>query len=282
MKERSCILGKDNLLSKNDFGIDFIKVTSDLYKGDGKHFIYINGEINTQEWDIPIYRYMSFEHLIMMFNSKVLFIPNRQRFSDLRERGENYKKTLEESLHTLTPLPPNGWKKYMYNRKNRWSQIWKQTALCWTYDNHIKIGENVLDENYMMWQCHKSKPYVCRIRASIKRLLNSIRELNNDIFISKIEYVPIMRYRTENDPSDIFKKPEEYSGEQELRIVALHNSIRQCMSSFDIKVPIQPEKLIDEITLSPYICSEEESILKNRLSRIYNEELIKPSMLIEY
>mgnify|MGYP003498912475 CR=1 FL=1 len=277
-----CTLDKTNLLSKDDFDIRFISLTPSLCRGNVSHSVYVNPLIYNDKLDIPIYRYMSFEHLIMMLDKKVLFIPNRQRFSDLREKGETYKKSLEEYNHTLNVLPSYRWKKFMCTRKERYLQIWQQTVSCWTYDNHPKVGQRELDENYIMWQCHKEKPFVCRIRSSVKRLLDSIRELSNDILISDIEYVPILRYRMENTPSDIFKKPEEYTFEQEIRIVALHNSIEQCVSVFDVKIPIYPELLIDEITLSPYICPEEEIILSSRLKSRSKELKIKKSVLMEF
>lgn len=272
---------EENLLTKYAFGLDKyneVKVHND-------RSIYVSHDINETQFDKPIYRYMDFSYLIKLIESKQLFIPNRQRFSDLRELSEHNKKSLKEKFTTIQIVPSFKCKKYHREVEERLLQIWNQAVLCWTYDSHrINDKSQLLDENYLMWKCHESKNRVCRIKSSINRFLSCIKEFSHDMIIADVEYRPIGEYHLANSISNIFIKPDYYMDEDELRFVVLHNNLYDCISKNDIIMSIEPLELIDEITLSPFINHEEEQIMKERLNSVMGESAIKlkSSMLMEF
>lgn len=251
----------------------------------GEHSIYVRKKIIDESYTVPIYRYLPFSFLIQLLREKKLYIPNRQRFSDIRELSEYHFKNIEELKCKLNPMLRGKQKSNYQALMEKHSQIWGQAVSCWTYDSHNKGKTgNPLDENYLMWQCHKGKKFVCRIRSSVQRIINSIDILSHDILISEIEYVPLLRRHIAHTPEDIFKKPEFYIDEQEVRMVALHNNKDGYIAKDCVRIPITPEMMIDEITLSPFIVPEEERILIERLKSILGDIqiAIKHSQLMEY
>ncbi len=79
-----------NILTKYDFGI--AKSSTPLrewYDEDGiQHGVYIVNNASRDMLKTSIYRYMEFAHLIELIKKGTLFVPNRQRFTDLREHSE--------------------------------------------------------------------------------------------------------------------------------------------------------------------------------------------------
>lgn len=269
----------DNLLTKECFGLDKYSLLAEKIDADNNSFaIYVAKNIR-EKMNIPIYRYMKYEYLVQLLIQKKLFVSNKQKFTDLREHSEYIFKSMNESKHVLSEFPSYKNRTFCKNREEQYSQIWKQPVSCWTYGSYV---EN-MSENYLMWKCHMGNGLVCRIRSSVQKFAESIKELNNDIIISDVEYVPILRFHIVNIPSDIFKKPIPYIGEQEIRFVVLHNSIQSCMEKDNVSLVVDPTILIDEIMLSPFVGYEEERIMMERLQRIMGEKVIpvKRSALME-
>ena len=272
------------ILTKYDVGIsESSRPLREWLDNEGsQHGVYMvkNAMLHT-----PIYRYMEFSYLIELLETGILFVPNRQRFSDLREHSKSYIKTIEEAKKCLEIMPSFSSRTYHRKQQERHAQIWNQAVLCWTYDAHGKDKQNnELGENYLMWRCHANKHFVCRIRTTIDRFVESLKPVTHDILISPIDYVPHPSDHLANDPSRVFKKPAFYQDEQEVRFVVLHNDWRKCMAKEDILLNVNPSKLIDEITLSPFINREEERILEARLREVISDSSIKvrPSLLMEY
>ena len=219
-----------------------------------------------------------------MLETKELFIPNRQRFSDLREHSENNKKTISEARNTFRTVPAYRNRRIFRECEDRQMQIWNQAVSCWTYDSH-RVSENSeeLDENYVMWASHIIKKSVCRIRSTIKRFSSSIINLSHDIIISDVKYKPVARRHFANISEDIFIKPDFYMDEDEIRFVVLQNERFASDNQNDVVLSINPFELIDEITISPFISREEEQILAGKLRRIIgdNQIRIKQSIIME-
>lgn len=275
-------MGKDysnteNILTIDDFRSKFEQIDSNIS-------FYVSNSLCPDKLDSPIYRYIDFAYLVKMIKEKKFFVPNRQKFSDLREHSELHFRSIKE-LRSMREVPSRRMKKTVKLTQDRHSQIWNQAVSCWTYDAHREnINGEIINENYLMWKCHSNKHFVCRIRSTIRRVAHSIRDLSHVIIVSGVEYQPIERYRTADDPLGIFVKPSFYIDEDEIRFVVLHNELAGCIMSKDIKLQFEPLDMIDEILLSPFIDREEESILRERLISVLGESEIeiKSSMLMEY
>ena len=264
----------ENILTVEDFGSTFKQI-------DVNKRIYVSELLYPSELDCHIYRYVSFAYLVKMIQEKMFFVPNRQKFSDLREHSDYHFMVLEEFKNTIHSVPNYRSRKISKINQERHHQIWNQAVSCWTRDAH---RSETIDENYLMWKCHSDKHFVCRIRSSINRFSHSLRNLSHDIIVSQIEYKPIGRFRTKDHPTEILVKPSFYIDEEEIRFVVLHNKLADCKMGKDIKLQFEPVEMIDEIMLSPFINREEERILRKRLNSVLGESEIeiKPSMLMEF
>ena len=264
----------ENILTKDDFGSKFEQI-------DSNKSIYVSSSLCPDKLDSHIYRYIGFAHLVNMIQEKKFFVSNRQRFSDLREHSDHHFRIIEELKNKLRGVPNYRSRKIVKIIRERHCQIWNQAVSCWTFDAHLNES---IDENYLMWKCHSDKHFVCRIRSSINKFSQSIRDLSHDIIVSKIEYKPIGGILATSYPLGIFVKPEFYMDEEEVRIVVLHNKLSDSQMCKDIKLQFEPVEMIDEITLSPFINHEEERILKERLYMALGEDRIniKSSMLMEF
>lgn len=269
----------EQLLTKECFGLnDYFLLNEGTSSVDNSRGIYVAQNLK-EKINMPIYRYMKYEHLVQLIMEKKLFVSNRQKFTDLRECSEYSFKSMDEIKYTISECPSYNNRKRYKEREERHSQIWRQPVSCWTFDSH---GEK-LNENYLMWRSYMGNGFVCRIGSSIKKIAENIKELTNDIIISAVEYVPIPRFHLANTPSDIFKKPLPYIGEQEIRFVVLHNDIESCWKNDYLFIAVNPTTLIDEIMLSPFVGYEEEQIMMKRLLQIMGESSIpiKRSILME-
>lgn len=272
------------LLSPRDFGHNTFRVLREWTDEHGQQFgFHASNNFSDDDLSTPIYRYIDFYHLIQLIERKELYIPNRQQFTDKREYSDNIFKTLEEINKIVNIIPNYGSKQYLKDINERHNQIWYQAVSCWTYDS-AKSTKRQTPENYLMWKCHSEKHYVCRIESSIQLFADSIKDLTHDILVSDVSYLSAIRFRIANTPSEIFIKPDFYDGEQELRFVVLQNDIFDCIYKRPIKLPINPQILIKGITLSPFIDSVEEDILRERLHNVIGDETIpiNSSMVLEY
>lgn len=264
----------ENILTKDDFGSKFEQI-------DSNKSIYVSRSLCLDKLDNHIYRYVGFAYLVKMIQEKMFFVPNRQKFSDLREHSDYHFMVLEEFKNTIHSVPNYRSRKISKINQERHHQIWNQAVSCWTRDAH---RSETIDENYLMWKCHSDKHFVCRIRTSINRFSHSLRNLSHDIIVSQIEYKPIGRFRTKDHPTEILVKPSFYIDEEEIRFVVLHNKLADCKMGKDIKLQFEPVEMIDEIILSPFINREEERILREQLGCVLGEAevKIKSSLLMEY
>ncbi len=276
-----------NILTKYDFGIadSFMPLRESQNENGIQYGVYILNNGSHDLLKTPIYRYMEFAHLIELIEKGILFVPNRQRFTDLREHSELQIKSLEEAMCVLENMPNYRSRAFLKQQQERYAQIWNQAVLCWTFDAHGKDKQNnELGENYLMWRCHANKHFVCRIRTTIEHFAKSLDDVDYDILVSPVDYEPLPIHHLANEPSRIFKKPAFYQDEQEVRCVVLHNDMRKCTAKEDIKLRINPSILIEEIKLSPFINKEEERLLETRLREVISDSSIKvrPSLLMEY
>ncbi len=255
---------KDNSevkLSIQDFGTDNFRPIEG---------IYVHKDI--EELNIPIFRYMSFEHLLSILKSNELYIPNKLTFTDLREHG--YKEYLLHFFHFL-PVPRNEEqrKRNKIDSQKR-GTAYNVCASCWTYDI-LKQNQKVY-ENYLMWKAYAYQEIGCRIESSIQDLINCIKEPEKQEAILLANII----YGEEGIDSyfdSVFKKTPHYSHEQEIRLCVL-------TSEGYIKLPIDPMKLIKKITFSPFVSKEYVNFHISQLTTKYPElkNKIESSHILEY
>ena len=145
--------------------------------------IYISRELNLHD---RIYRYLPIRYLLVMLNTKQLFVSNRQLFLDIHEHGK--KETLNYQFSVFEPVGYN-----IHVNKSKIEQdiikcdnAYRTCILCWTYDRH-----NGCDESILNWKCYRqnsntSNDNICRIETTINDLLNSLDVKQNDVLFSNV------------------------------------------------------------------------------------------------
>ena len=260
---------KKDYLKADDFLID-----EDTFKiNKGNHFIYFKPICQNVNMDTPIYRYTKLRYLISMLDNNQLFIPNRNSFTDLRDKQgiDKYLPPKGVKFSHFTPVPS-------YNdklRKNKIDQLKKKLHVvcvsCWTFDSK---NQTETDESFLMWKCYGGIDSV-RISTTIGKLINSIKELPYDMLISDVIY-DLNKWHPFNN--FLFKKSIYYEDEHELRMVFLSRGENHLSFKVDML------NLIDEIRTSPFIDPIEEkmviSFLKERYPKLKNK--IWPSLVMEY
>ena len=257
-------------------GKDYALTIQDFKNENYQEFngMYVHPNV-IENLDKPIFRYMQFQHLLLMLKNKKLYIPNRSSFPDITEHGwkENLKHIVPVSYVSGNKVEDKERADYTYNK---WRNAYTTCVSCWTYDAYSS-KENVVNENYLMWKSYGFNNVSCRIETTIRDLIRSItNDTKVDILISNVEYVKshiadgnIQRY--------IFEKNLYYCDEKEIRI---------CVLSQDsyVYLSIAPFQMIKGITLSPFINNSFAQCLIEKFQMDYPElsDKIRKSHVMEY
>ena len=217
--------------------------------------IYIGKDISL---DTCIYRYIRLEHLIDLLETTSLFVPNRKFFSDKREVG---KKQNLKNLFRFTPCHMTDIdKKYYTYLSQQIEESHNICISCWTYDKLLKNKNNENIENYLMWKSYSYSHIGVRIKTTIKDFLCSIQNLENTIIANSVIYKKESADYSVND--SIFTKTEHYIYEDEFRVSILSTNDY-------IRIPINTESMLHQITISPFTQKRFYNILKEFLESKY-------------
>ncbi len=197
---------------------------------------------NIKDFNKPIFRYMSLEHVLSMLDKRELYVPNRKSFSDASERGGkvNPKNTFPLSPVSRSRKKTKADAKLVYDK---WRAAYSVCISCWTYDSLSDTGNNGVDENYLMWKSYGCNNICCRIETTINELIHSIKDRNGfEILASNVAYVS--EHLSDGFAQHyIFEKPIFYRDEKEFRL---------CVLAQDeyVQLKIDPFSMIRKITLS--------------------------------
>lgn len=168
---------------------------------------------------------------------------------------------LEHFIGPLCPVIRNKKEQNEYVKKatKQWNNIHSCCISCWTYDTSIE--GNYSSENYLMWKNYTEKDGI-RITSTCSDLIYSINNKHNqEIILSDVTYLNTMSHKFLPQEM-IFTKRDFYRDEREIRLCVLN-------SSNYILLDINPQQLIKQITLSPFMPSILRQILKNYLEDTY-------------
>lgn len=237
----------------------------------GNHNIYFRAISPSISLDTKIYRYIKIEYLFDLIDRKRLYIPNRNSFTDLRDKI-GIEKRFEPFYLRFEPVPSRKCRKDAKERKELERLIFNICVSCWTLDSRRNSDCN---ESFLMWKAYRHNGDICRIGTTIWHLINSIESVPCDVAISDVCYDKRNAYVCDRL---IFNKQLYYEDEQELRIAVLsHNDLF-------IDIPIDPYSLLDEITLSPFLIPRVENMYKSMLEKTYPKlkNKIQRSHIMEY
>lgn len=114
--------------------------------------------------------------------------------------------------------------------------------------SHINCWNINDKDSLVMWNIYTPQQGIA-IKTNFKRLINSL-DKNTSIIVRKVEYVDNILEKILYDKpfSVVFTKREEFSYEKELRLLTLKEANQD---KSGIHIPINLNKLIDEIYISP-------------------------------
>jgi hypothetical protein len=234
-----------------------------------------NKRSSPPRWNATIWRYLSLEKFLDMILNDQLFFVNAGRLTDknegtfsdltierLMKKSQELGKSTDEAEQEVESLQME------IDLRKRYSYL-----NCWTIDH---------DESYALWKIYLggSKSGVA-IKTNVKRLVESLDDKTSqqDIFLEKIDYQEYIK-----GPVDLLAalttKRKCYKYENELRLIifrdppSLSAGVKR-LTRGGIRIKINPEKLIDEIYLSPFAGYSFTSVFKQTLERLAPNYLTK-------
>lgn len=206
----------------------------------GGYRVIMKGHNYELQPETKIYRYMRLSALLDMLFYGVMHIPNRNDFTDLREKkGLN---NLIDEFPSITAVPSYRDKQRMEKMEKDKLRALSVCVSCWTLDRR---NDNSADESFLMWKAYSRDDIICRVGTTIGQLIECIQKPSFDIIISDIDYkgeIEMNEYE-----NLIFRKSRFYGDEQEVRMVVLSNSDE------GVNLNIDNQILLNEIKLSPFV-----------------------------
>lgn len=217
------------------------------------------------ELDTPIYRYTQIPYVISDFENHSLHFSNRSNMLDLRESGHFLRSELFKAFQIVGGDNLDN-KKHNERLNECWGMQYHQHISCWTLDQVDSNKKHI--ENSLMWMSYAKRygAMACRIKTSIRRMLESIIKCPTNLFVSQIEYIDYSQRYKDSFFVRLFSKHHIYFAENEVRLLLLTNGE-------DINHISINNNYIEEVILSPFSDIAEQKFLKQYLAeRIPNFE----------
>ena len=219
--------------------------------------------------DRVICQYMRLDYLLQLLETRKLYAKRRRENDDANE--EYYKKYLEFGFSIAgNSVMPQIEKP---DRNLTYKDIVDCPISCWTKTER---------ESYLMWKSYAGETGV-RIKSSIHNLIASLQlDLEKD-GADKL-YCGFMHYCENLLPSNdeekqMFSKDEVYKDEDEIRFYFILSDDSNRKNTTHRLIPIDPNVMIDEIRLSPFLCKEAADKLARMIKCSYGFENVKQSII---
>ena len=236
--------------------------------------VYVHNNIIDSSFNLPIFRYIAYEHLLSLINQGKLYVSNRSNFTDLSERSQmiNMKYELPLIVHSRSK------KKNEENVKlaeAKRKAAYNVCASCWTKDCHT-YG----DESFLMWKCYGGSKVFCRIETTIGKLINSLSIADSyNVILTEMNYVDYKQKKYMGNINHyLFDKPIAYTGEQEIRLYVLTRKTH-------VLLDINPFSLIEGILITPFIGRNLSKILIDYIRNMHpnwNVKIEQSSIIEKY
>ncbi|MBP6302811.1 DUF2971 domain-containing protein [Candidatus Curtissbacteria bacterium] len=208
--------------------------------------------IEKKGYEVPIYRFIPFDHLLHLLRSENLWISQTKLWDD------TYENFLAKARYQwgTTPVSYMGFVPGFYGQ-------------CWT----------LTKETDALWRIYSNNKTGVRIKSTIKKVLGaSLNEVDFKPFSTRLRTIGKVRYLNPkeihewieeqnsgliNDKTlteSLFIKRKEFIHEKEVRLI-IHKNIDQEEESRGIErnhlqLQVQPNELLEEITFDPRLDDE--------------------------
>jgi hypothetical protein len=242
-------------------------------KGKIHYHNSLGNAFKNKEYIVPIYRYISFDNLLQLLRSKTLWIGQTKLWDD------TYENFLANAKYQWGPTPVT----YRVFIDGFYGQ-------CWTLKK----------ESDAMWRIYSHDKTGVRIKSTIKKVLEaSFNEINFEPFSTRVRTIGRVKYlnpkkicdwvnfqncdliNNETLTESLFIKRSEFSHEKEIRLI-VHKNHNQKDEINHLKIKIQPNELIDEITFDPRLDKEKYLNYKMVIEKMGFTNRINKSKLYEF
>ena len=260
--------------------------------------IFQTFNIEENDLDKPIWRYLDFSKFVALLENKSLFFSKVNFFEDKFEgihnaitKDDHYDITNDGEIIRI-PYPID--ERAQNNSEDYKKYISKNLDLlkasvginCWRFNQN---------DSHAMWRIFLNSDEGVAIKTSINSLKKSLPNLPDfqKLHLGKVKYID---YKNEKIPLDnmfnsFFYKNIYFDHESELRILHYHvkneyhgtfyNNNLKPIESSGITLNINPEILIHEIILSPYASDWFSNLVKDLSSKKYNLKIPVKNSVIE-
>lgn len=195
-----------------------------------------------------IWRYMDFTKFVSLLDKSALFFTRADKLGDLFEGS--YSKANIDLRPTVYKIPQH----MLRTMSTLFEVLTKFTTVnCWHLNEY---------ESAAMWKLYLKSNEGIAIQSTFKRLKDSLKDENHDIFIGKVRYIDYEKdWMPEGNTFYPFvHKRKSFDHEQELRAVMQEIPSKKgggidlspkpsCVDGID--VPVDLDLLIDRIYLAP-------------------------------
>lgn len=234
--------------------------------------------IKRRDYDVPIYRYIPIDNLLHLLTNHQMLISQTKLWEDTYE---NFLTKAKFQWGT-TPVSYIGFLPAFYGQ-------------CWS----------LLKETDALWRIYSIDKKGVRIKSRINKLLGiSLNEVNYKPFSTRIRIIGQVSYLTKaqinkwiekqnekliNDKTlmkSLFIKRKEFSHEKEVRLI-IHKNIdkedeEKGIEHTHIRLEIEPNELIEEITFDPRIRKDTFETYKQVIKNMGYTNKITKSKLFEF
>lgn len=226
--------------------------------------------------DVKIWRYMDFTKFISLLSKKALFFPRADNLGDPFE-GSFPKINIKKRKGALTTLSGPG----LITLSDFYKRFLKCTAInSWHINN---------DESDAMWKLYIKGGGGISIQSTVGRLKNCLKDYKQySVSIGMVAYVSYDEDRIPDDTmSPYFHKRKSFQHEQEFRAIIQplkykedgEINFKKSTLQDGIYVPVDLDKLIEHIYLSPTCPSWQKEVAQSLLSKYKLKRKIKQSTL---
>lgn len=245
-----------------------------------KAFYHKSLGISMQEkgYEIPIYRFISFDRLLYLLRSEYLWIGQTKLWDDTYE---NFLAKAKYQLGT-TPVSYSGFISGLFGQ-------------CWT----------LTKETDALWRIYSSDKTGVRIKSTIKKVIEaSLNEVNLKPYSTRLKTIGRVNYLNSIELNNwikelnigqisnqalvqsLFIKREEFAHENEIRLI-IHKYIDREEESKGVeknhlKLQVDPNELIEEITFDPRLDDERYKTYKYVVERLGFTNQINRSSLYKF
>lgn len=225
--------------------------------------VFYNTELS--DLSMKIYRYINIDYLDELLHDKKLFTNNRLNSKDVFEH-ENYANhgRKNATMKFIATAPMTIQKPQDLHKLSKAEK--EDYHICissWADESQLNTKS---DENIFSWGYYsKDLPqghYLCRIETTIEDFINSISANQPNIWIGRADYhIGSSKWFLNNR---MFGRPQGYEIENEIRMC-----IQKTIDTNDY-LEVNPETLIHNIRISPYMPHEDAKTLRQDLCTKYS------------